>query len=420
MFGLAVDYRKVLAFLVAAGAVALIIVFKLPVVAAVLPFFLALILANVLDPVVLWLQTRARLPRPVATLVALGTALFIVGYSALWILSNLYREVVELAATLPTYEKFIGRLATDIVEQATEIFESLPSDWIRFFRERIDVEIDGVLTTSVDILKSLTAGFLEGIASLPVVLVTGVITMLATYFFTTDKETVDTNLLRAVPLRLRPTLAELRDKILIDLVGFFKAQFVLFFINTALAALWLFLMGARYWMLLSLVLGILDVIPILGPGLVLMPWAAIGLWQGDVALAVKLVALFGAMFGVRQVLQVKILGDSVGIHPLLMLFALWSGIVMFGVWGFLIGPVIVIFGKAIWNTGLIPYFRDDPALTDPAVMTETDPVPVAGAEPSPPPRSEPEADETPPPKIPSGVERRSASAPAAPPPSETT
>lgn len=372
LFGLAIDYRKIAALVVTLAVVALIIVFRIPVVAALLPFFLALILANVLDPIVVWLQTRIRLPRGVATILTLGAVLFVFGYSALWILSNLYREVVELAATLPTYEKTIGKLVTDMVERAAEVFEQFPRDWIRFFRDQADGEIDEMLKTGVDILKGLAGGFLDGIASLPVVFVTGVVTMLATYFFTTDKERVDASLLRTVPYRVRPTLAELRDKILVDLVGFFKAQFILLFINTALAALWLFLGGARYWMLLALTLGILDVIPVLGPGLVLVPWAAFGLWQGDVGLTFSLLALFAAMFGVRQVLQAKILGDSVGIHPLLMLFALWSGIVIFGVWGFLIGPVIVIFGKAIWNTGLIPYSREE-LIPAPEVVPEPPP-----------------------------------------------
>lgn len=355
LFGLAIDYRKIASLMVALAVIVLIIVFRIPVVSALFPFFLALVLANVLDPIVARLQRRVRLPRAVATMLTLGLVLLTVGYGALWMLNNLYREVVELTTTLPAQQKMITRLAVELTERAQEIFDEIPAEVTSFIREYID----GLTRSGLEFIGALANNFIGSIASFPVVLVTAVITMLATYFFTTDKDVVDTNLLRIVPMRLRPTLADVRDKILIDLVGFFKAQFVLFFINTALAALWLFLSGARYWMLMSLSLGILDVIPVLGPGLVLVPWAGINLWQGSTGLAVSLIALFAAMFGVRQVLQAKILGDSIGIHPLLMLFALWTGIVIFGVWGFLIGPVIVIFGKAIWNTGAIPYFRDE-------------------------------------------------------------
>lgn len=350
MFGLTIDYRKI-ALLI---GVALIIIFRVPVFSALLPFFLALVLANVMEPIVSWLQLRVRLPRAVATMIALGALLLIVGYSALWILNNLYKEVAELVATLPAHQKTVTKLGLELTERVQQLFEEVPLELTQFIREYID----GLSRSAMEFVGALANSFLGNIASLPVIFVTAVMTMLATYFFTKDKEMVDTNLLRVVPMRLRPTLADVRDKILIDLVGFFKAQFVLFFINTALAALWLFLSGTRYWMLLSLTLGILDVIPVLGPGLVLVPWAGISVWQGNAALAFQLLALFAAMFGVRQVLQAKILGDSIGIHPLLMLFALWTGIVIFGVWGFLIGPVIVIFGKAIWNTGIIPWTRD--------------------------------------------------------------
>lgn len=351
MFGLAIDYRKIVPLLI----LVLAVIFRVPVFSALLPFFLALVLANVMEPIVSWLQQRVRLPRAIATLATLGTILLTVGYSALWVLNNLYREVANLVPTLPAHQKTVTKLGLELTERVQELFEEVPVEVTQFIREYID----GWGVTATEFVRTLANSFLGTVASLPVILITAVITVLATYFFTKDKDMVDTNLLRAVPVRLRPTLADLRDKILIDLVGFFKAQFVLFFINTALAALWLFLSGSSYWMLLSLTLGILDVIPVLGPGLVLVPWAAISVWQGSTGLAISLLALFAAMFAVRQILQAKILGDSIGIHPLLMLFALWTGIVMFGVWGFLIGPVIVIFGKAIWNTGIIPLSRDE-------------------------------------------------------------
>lgn len=366
MFGLNIDFRKIIVLVL----IVLMIIFRIPVFSALLPFFLALILANILDPIVLWLQRRVRLPRGVATIFTLGALLLTVGYGSLWILNNLYKEVVELAAALPSHQKTITRLAVELTERMQDIFDEVPRDVTTFAQEYID----GFTRNALEFVGAMANAFIGSIAALPVVFVTAVITVLATYFFTKDKEVVDVNLLRAVPLRVRPTLAELRDKILLDLVGFFKAQFVLFVINTALAALWLFLGGARYWMLLSLTLGILDVIPVLGPGLVLVPWAAISLWFGNTTLALSLLALFFAMFGVRQLLQAKILGDSVGIHPLLMLFALWAGIVIFGVWGFLIGPVIVIFGKAIWNTGAIPYFRDEEPPREPQPAAPEEPL----------------------------------------------
>lgn len=351
MFGLSFDFRKLVPFIV----LILIIIFRIPVLTALLPFLLALILANIIEPIVTWLQKKVRLPRSFATIVTLAAILLTVGYSVLWILNNLYKEVADLVPTLPAHQKTVTQLGRELANQVQELFEEIPVQVTEFIQKYID----DLSVTATRFVESLAKGFLGTIAALPGILVTGIITVLASYFFTKDKEVVDTNILRAVPMRVRPMLADLRDKILIDLVGFFKGQFVLFFINTAVAALWLFLSGSSFWMLLSLTLGILDVIPVVGPGLVLVPWAAISFWQGSAGLAVSLLLLFAAMFGVRQLLQAKILGDSIGIHPLLMLFALWTGVVIFGVWGFIIGPVIVIFGKAIWNTGIIPWSRDD-------------------------------------------------------------
>src|SRR5690606_13366427 len=155
------------------------------------------------------------------------------------------------------------------------------------------------------------------------------------------------------------TVADARDKILLDLGRFFKAYGVLFLISAAQAAIGLSLINARYWLVLSVIMALLDSIPIVGPGFVLVPWAVYFLYVGLLKEAVILLALFVIMFVVRQVLQPKLLGDSVGVHPLMMLLALWAGLVTVGVWGFIVGPVVVIVAKAAYDAGLFRFGADE-------------------------------------------------------------
>src|SRR5690606_2551252 len=155
------------------------------------------------------------------------------------------------------------------------------------------------------------------------------------------------------------TVADARDKILLDLGRFFKAYGVLFLISAAQAAIGLSLINARYWLVLSVIMALLDSIPIVGPGFVLVPWAVYFLYVGLLKEAVILLALFVIMFVVRQVLQPKLLGDSVGVHPLMMLLALWAGLVTVGVWGFIVGPVVVIVAQAAYDAGLFRFGADE-------------------------------------------------------------
>lgn len=346
-----IDYRKIILLLL----VALAIIFRGPIFSALLPFLLALVFANLIEPIVLWIEQRMRLPRAAATAVTIGALVVVVGYVGLWVLTNVFNELIELTLLLPAHQKTATELVNHLIARGQEIFQDLPREVASYLQETMT----NLSRTGTELIGNITNRLLGAIAAMPVIAVILTITLIATYFFTKDKEVVHNTLLRAAPLRLRQTVAEARDKILVDLAAFFKAQLILFLISTAVAAIGLYFVQTKYWMVLSLSLGFLDMVPVVGPGLILFPWAIIGLLLGDVKLALQLVGVFVAMFAMRQILQAKILGDSVGIHPLLMLVALWVGIVLFGVWGFIIGPVLMIVGKAVWNAGLFPVAGDD-------------------------------------------------------------
>ena len=126
-------------------------------------------------------------------------------------------------------------------------------------------------------------------------------------------------------------------------------------ISTVMAGVGLFLIGTRYWLLIAILIGILDNIPVVGPGIMFTPWVAVNVIMGSTDRAVYLTILYLVIFAVRQLSEPKIMGDSVGIHPLLMLMAIYGGIVFFGVWGIFVGPLIAILIRAATLSGLFKF-----------------------------------------------------------------
>ncbi|MBO8142055.1 MAG: sporulation integral membrane protein YtvI [Firmicutes bacterium] len=348
---LAVNYRQVALVIALIG----LVVFRGPVLSGLLPFLIALVLSSLIDPMVARLQWKLRLPRSLATVLTLATLVIVCGFLLVWALNNLYSELLDLATLLPAYQQTATRVVTDLIAYMDELVQIVPDEVTAYIQDTLD----GLSENAMRLVGNLTNRLLGTIAALPGAFVVGIITVLATYFFTTDKEKVNAALLRVAPLRWRPAVAEARDKVLADLAAYLKGQLVLLLISTAIAAAGLILIGSRYWMVLSIVMGMLDVIPVLGPGIIVIPWAGISLFLGNLPQAVQLVGLYAVIFAVRHLLLAKVLGDSVGVHPLLMLFALWAGIVFFGVYGILVGPVLMIVGKALWNAGLIPLAREE-------------------------------------------------------------
>ncbi len=142
-----------------------------------------------------------------------------------------------------------------------------------------------------------------------------------------------------------------------DLLGFIKGRILMLIIATLISGIGLFLIGTRYWLLIAIAIGILDNIPpvVGGPGIIFTPWVAVNVITGDLDRAVYLTILYLVIFSVRQLSEPKIMGDSVGIHPLIMLIAIYGGIVFFGFLGIFLGPIIAILIRAATLSGLFKF-----------------------------------------------------------------
>lgn len=335
------------------GLVVVAVIFHDPLIAIALPFLLAFVLAAMIEPAVSGLERKLRLPRSVAVLIALILLIAVSGYLLGIVVAKVLAELSDLASRVPTYQQEVLRVADEVLNRLAEFYQYLPLQVHTYLQNTID----DLSRNAVAVVGDLADRALRTITRLPSLLVVSIVTMLATYFFSKDRQELTEGLFNLAPRRWRHPLREAQDKILVDLIGFLKALLFIFLITTAVAAVGLYWIGTRFWMILGIILGILDAIPVLGPGLILFPWAALELVLERPDQAVKLVLLFVVILAIRQTAQAKVLGDSIGVHPLYMLVALYGGIVIFGVSGILLGPILVIIGRALWNAGIIARLR---------------------------------------------------------------
>lgn len=370
-----IDYR-IFAWLAVA---ALIFVFRQQIVASLLPFMLAFILAASIEPVIESLQKRVRLPRPAAVVVTLALLILVSGYLLSVILAKIASELVELGGKLPAYQRDIVAIANTLIDRLNDLYEYLPvqvSDYLQ-------TTINDLSRTGIAIMGDMIDRSLRAISALPSIMIVIIVTVLATYFLSRDREQLADALYRFAPRRWQDPLRVAQDKITVDLIGFLKAQLLIFLLVSATASAGLFVMGTRYWVILGLILGILDIIPVVGPGLILFPWAGVSLLMNQFDQAIFLCLIFLAIMIVRHTAQAKLLGESIGVHPLTMLIAVYGGIVLFGIKGMIVGPVLVIVGKALWGSGLIPRFNNDEELLPVGSKKEEGDPPVPGDHPLP-------------------------------------
>lgn len=321
----------------------------------VLPFFIALIVAELIDPVVNVLSGKRRLPRAVAVALVLVTFVTIVSTAFTVGIARLVQEVRVLVANLPHLYSYALDLGAVFAEQFGRLNEALPSS----IQDMLAKNLSAVQNSMEDTLPG-AASALGVVSSLPAFITNVLIAMIATFFISRDRSLIGEFLLSLFPSVWRPKLRKVKDDVWSSSMGWAKAQFMLIMLTAIQTIIGLSLIGAKYSVTMGVVVGVADMMPILGPAAVYLPWIVYSFVFGDAIFGLKLLVLYAVVAGIRQVLEAKLVGDQVGLHPLAILVSLYLGIHFFGALGVVAGPLIAILLKSVVKSGLLPIFQDDP------------------------------------------------------------
>ncbi len=314
------------------------------------PFVLAAFLAVLIDPAVSAMEARWRLPRSVGAalvILVLLTALTVLTVAGL---SRLGAELVNLSASLPAV---YGRL-TEAASRAAEFMGRVSAGLPPVLRDALDRQTAGAVNSAQGLVQALLAWLQSVLGGLPGLLMIFLITGIATYLASRDKAVISRFLLAWTPPGWRRGVLSVKSDLTASTVGLIKAQFILVLLTFLVILAGLSWLGTPYALTLSVLSALLDVLPVLGPALVFVPWAAWAVITGEAGLAVFLLALYGAVALVRGVAQPYVIGERLGLHPLTVLLALYLGFRAFGPAGFVYGPLMAIVLKAAMAAGLLP------------------------------------------------------------------
>ena len=112
------------------------------------------------------------------------------------------------------------------------------------------------------------------------------------------------------------------------------------------------ILGAKYAFIMAIVISVVDVLPILGSGAVLVPWAIIACLSSDTPLGVGLLVLYAVTLIIRQIAEPRIVGSTLGLHPLATLAAVYLGLKLIGFAGIFIGPMVAMMLREIFFKGV--------------------------------------------------------------------
>ena len=325
------------------GAVLLTVFVAVPLVSLLMPFVLALVLAWLLNPVVRWLKNRLNISRKVISLAVLVLAFGTVGglcYGLCWALVNQVISLFDnwqpildsLMATVDNVGHWLDRLGdilpNSLVATGDDLVRALAS-WL----ESLD------LSSQIAGLASWATGLVSGIPGFAVAVVAF---LMASYFITSDYPRLRYLFTDQLPGNLRQFGSQVRRIFMEAFGGYLKSQLLLSLGVFAILTAGFLIIRQPYSLLLAFVLAVMDFIPIIGAGTVMVPWAAVDLITGDYRQTIELMVIWGAIVLFRQVGEPKILGGQTGLSPILSLVGIYAGMRLAGVLGMVGGPLLLL------------------------------------------------------------------------------
>ncbi|NPV28244.1 MAG: sporulation integral membrane protein YtvI [Firmicutes bacterium] len=315
---------------------------------AVLPFLIAYLFASLLDPPITFLEQRLHLSRTWGTLFALLLFIAIIGGLLFLLISNLIRELVQLSQALASASQDLEIWNLNLLVERFQSFllnlhlpQNIIQEAVRNLWQVVDFtkNIVGIILTQL----------FRFIASLPRYFILLIITLVGSFFFARDYHLIKTNMIRFIPAPWQAPFKRVSGGLFKAFHGYLKAQLFLISLTGLESLVGLSILGVSYAHILALVAAFVDLLPILGPGSLYIPWALWMLFSGKIRLGIGLLILYGIIVVVRQLLEPKVVGQSLGLHPLTTLITLYFGFSLLGLWGLILGPALVIAYKAFFE-----------------------------------------------------------------------
>ena len=316
-----------------------------------MPFVVGWILALLANPLVRFLERRVKLVRRHGSMLIIIAALAIViglFYGAGLLV---YREMGSFLADAPEiYQSVIAEIG-DALQNGRKLAEYFPQNLQPPLLAFSD-NLDGLFGKLVSRAAEPTVQIAGHVAkSIPNLLVNMVIIILSSYLFLADRESIMRWLKEHLPAFVFRYIEYMKRDAKGLIGGYFLAQFRIMCVVALILAAGFLVLGVRYGVLLAFLTAILDFLPIFGTGTVLIPWAIIKLLAGEYALAMGFALLYVLTQVVRQIVQPKIVGDTMGFPPLMTLVFLYLGFKFRGISGMILAVPIGILIMNLYKFG---------------------------------------------------------------------
>lgn len=354
--------KSILVFLITLIGVILGIFLGIRFLQFFMPFVIGWVIALIANPLVRILERRLKVARKhtsmviiIGVLALVITAIYFLGAKIGEETRNFLEQVPELYSDFREDFQDAGRNLEIIVSE-------LPED-VRESLEEVQQDIGAITGQAVGKLSQFTVDKAGSFArNIPGILISIIFSILSAYFFIADRDRILEFGRIHTPQIIQEKWRMMAESFKTVFGGYFKAQFKIMVVIGVILFIGMLILQVQFAILVAILVAFLDMLPFLGTGTVLIPWAVFKLVSGDIRYALGLVILYLVTQLVRRIIEPKLVGDSIGMNPLVTLIFMYIGYRMGGVIGMIlavpIGAIVINFYKAGTFDGVLNGLRE--------------------------------------------------------------
>ncbi len=329
-----------------------------------IPFSIAWILAYFLQKPIFFLNKKMKIPKKLSAIVLILLIISAVSGLLFFVFDKLFDELSSLYEFAKNNSKEISASLTQTIEKIEKALNKFP--FAKFFEiDNFGEQIKETLTKSL--LQMATGAvekipsFLTNVISLfPKLFIFIIILIFSAFYLTFDFAEINQFFLLQFNKKVNTFMVEFKAIFFNVITKFVKAYLFMFIITFAVMFLGFALMRLKFALIIALIVAVVDLLPILGSGTILIPWSVLSLVSGNYALALELIVLYLAITFIRNSLLPRIIGDFIGLHPLASLLSMFLGYAIMGIAGMFIFPIVLIILKTMNDDNTISLWKKMP------------------------------------------------------------
>jgi sporulation integral membrane protein YtvI len=341
-----VIYFAVILFLVYVG-----IKYLLPLL---MPFVIGMIIAVLFRRIIDLIESKTHIKRAIVSILILILFYSLIGFILSLIGLKVFTFLEEFFSSLPALYR------DTILPALQKVFDRISSDFpsTKVYLDNFINNLDQSIVDYVTNASSTVIGKMAGLASqVPALLIKLIFTIVSSFFFTIDYYKISRFIIIQFKGERREMLLKLKDNGLGTLGRFIRAYSAIISITFIELSIGLWIIGIPNPLLIGGLVAIIDIMPILGTGAVILPWSIIAFTMGNLRVGIGMLILYVVITAVRQTIEPKIVGQQIGLHPIVTLILMFVGAQLMGVLGLLLLPIMATLLLKLNEEGTIHLFK---------------------------------------------------------------